>query len=294
LASTINRNNNDLSEGNFTKNKLQLINLTLNSALTSNLVNSFTVGYQYWHNLIDSDQKVPYFTFPQGISFGTNPNVPQESYQSKYQFKDDVSIIHGNHTFKTGFDYLWEPKLGGFFEFNPTLELDFNSLPSEIRTLPQGFATPGLVGGMTIANGDPYFNLPGGADMFGVYFQDDWKVRRGLTLNLGLRWDKDFNLVGGTAQSKNRTYLALKAINHPAANGLPEDDNLDFSPRVGFAWDIRNNGRHILRGGYGLYFGQVFLNIPLFMIQQANPTIFTTIFSIASGKFQTPFTTCGQ
>lgn len=277
----------DLTQGNFTKNKLLLGNVTLNSALSSTVVNAATVGYQYWNNLIDTDNKVPTFTFPTGIGFGTNVNVPQQSYQVKWQFKDDLSISRGNHTFKAGFDYLWEPKLGGFFEFNPTLEIDFKDLPSVIlnnKTLyPQGFATPGAVGGMTATAGNPYFNLPGGAKMFGAYFQDDWRVTRNLSLNLGMRWDKDFNLIGGTAQDKNRTYLALKAINHPAARSLPEDDNRDFSPRVGFAWDMRGNGKHVLRGGYGLYYGQVFLNIPLFMIQQANPTIFASVFSIASG-----------
>jgi hypothetical protein len=136
---------------------------------------------------------------------------------------------------------------------------------------------------MTIAVGDPYFNLPGGAKMLGLYFQDDWKFRHNLSFNLGLRWDKDFNLIGGSAVTLNRTYLALKAINHPAAAKLPQDDNTDFSPRVGFAWDINGTGRHMVRGGYGLYYGQVFLNIPLFMIQQARPTIFQTAFSIASG-----------
>ena len=276
-------NNNDLTAGNFTTNRLQLGNLTLNSALSNTVVNAATVGYQYWHNLIDSELRVPNITFPQLIAFGTNVNVPQESYQQKYQFKDDLSVVRGNHTFKTGFDYLWEPKLGGFFEFNPTLEIDFTQLPSAIRALPQGFSTPGIVGGMTATSGDPYFNLPGGAKMFGVYFQDDWKVTRRLTLNLGLRWDKDFNLIGGTAQDRNRTYLALKAINHPAARALPQDDNRDFSPRVGFAWDVTGNGNHVVRGGYGLYYGQVFLNIPLFMIQQANPTIFASAFSIAAG-----------
>ncbi len=273
----------DLTQGNFTKNRLLLGNFSLNSSLTNNTVNAFTVGYQYWHNLIDSEEKTTTFTFPSGIGFGTNVNVPQESYQSKYQFKDDLSIVRGNHTFRTGVDYLWEPKLGGFFEFNPTLEVDFVSLPSEILKLPQGFSTPGLVGGMTATAGNPYFDLPGGAKMLGLYFQDDWKVKPNLTFNLGLRWDKDFNLIGTEAQGLSRTYLALKAINHPAAASLPKDDSRDFSPRVGFAWDITSTGRHMLRGGYGLYYGQTFLNIPLFMIQQINPTIFVSVFSIASG-----------
>src|SRR6266849_3256015 len=109
-------NRNDLTEGNFTKNRLQLGNFTLNSVLSSTVVNAATVGYQYWNNLIDTDKKVPLFTFPTGISFGTNANVPQQSYQAKYQFKDDLSITRGKHTYRTGVDYLWEPKLGGFFE----------------------------------------------------------------------------------------------------------------------------------------------------------------------------------
>ncbi len=250
-------NRNDLSEGNFTKNRLQLANITLNSVISNTVVNAATIGYQYWNNIIDTESKVPLFTFPTGISFGTNANVPQQSYQVKYQFKDDLSITRGKHTFRAGADYVWERKLGGFFEFNPTLELDFNDKPSVIlsdkKNYPNGFATPGAVGGMTATAGNPYFDLPGGAKMFGLYFQDDWKFRRNLTLNLGLRWDKDFNLIGTKAQAKSRTYLELKAINHPLAASLPHDDNKDFSPRVGFAWDMGGNGKNIVRGGYGLY-----------------------------------------
>lgn len=71
---------------------------------------------------------------------------------------------------------------------------------------------------------------------------------------------------------------------------MPQDDNKDFSPRVGFSWDVTGSGRHVVRGGFGLYYGQTFLNIPLFMIQQANPTIFTTVFSLTNATDIVPGT----
>ncbi len=278
---------NDLTGGNFTTNQLQIANLTLNSLLTSNIVNQATAGWQYWNNLIDQANKTPTLTFPGNLSIGTNINVPQQSFQRKWQFKDDVSINHGRHTFKTGFDYLWEPKLGGFFEFNPVPEIDFNQKPDFILAN-GGFATPSFVNGMTATAGDPTFVIA--TKMFGLYFQDDWKVSNRLTLNLGLRWDKDFNLIGGTAVQNSRTYQELKAaapfspLAASLVRSIPQDDNKDFSPRIGFAYDLTGGGKHIIRGGYGLYYGQVFENIPLFMIQQANATVFQSVFSLTTGN----------
>ncbi len=284
----------DLTEGNFTKNHLQAANFTLNSVLSNTLVNSFLVGYQYWNNLIDSTTKVPLVTFIGGSSFGTNGNVPQQSYQRKWQFRDDITKTYGKHTLGVGIDFIYNPKLGGFFESNSTLEVDFKKDPSCILAtvdnanktcgptpFPNGFASPGAVIGMSASSGDPYFDMPGGTKQLGLYFQDDWKVTRRLTMNMGIRWDKDYNLVGASAIAKSRTYLELLAIGSPFAK-LAHDDNKDFSPRVGFAYDLTGQGKHILRGGYGLYYGNIFQNIPLFMIQHARPTIYQGLFSLTT------------
>jgi hypothetical protein len=278
----------DLSAGNFTVNHLQVANLTVNSSLSPTLVNQFTAGFQYWNNLINTTTQSPLFTFPLGqntIQFGTNANVPQNSIQRKYQFKDDVSKTVGNHTLRTGIDYIWTPFMGGFFEFNPTLEIDFNDVPSAILQ-GGGFGRPGLVNGMTVAVGDPTFIIKD-AKQLGLYFQDDWKVTSRLTANLGLRWDKDFDFIGGSKISDSRTFQELQAIApfSPLAAQLvakqASDYSKGFSPRIGLAYDLTGQGKHIVRAGFGMYYDNTFQNIPLFMEQQANSTIFQTAFSIS-------------
>ena len=279
---------NDLTAGNFTTNELLLANFTLNSVLSPRVVNAFTAGHQYWNNLIDSDSKVPNLAFPNGIYFGTNTNVPQQSFQRKWQFRDDLSITVGKHALKTGFDYVKIPKLGGFFQTPATLNITFQDLPSKITTdkvtYPNGFATPGAITGMSASSGNPYF-LGQDAAMFGLYFQDDWKVSRDFSLNLGMRWDVDLNLQGGNVQARSRTYLALKQINSPWGARLPRNDKNNFSPRLGFAWNVGGDSKFVVRGGWGMYFGQTFQNIPLFMEQQANDTVFTQTLSLASAGF---------
>lgn len=286
----------DLTNGNFTKNHLIVSNLTWNSLLSNTMVNQVTFGYQYWNNLIASNISAPLVTFP-NASFGTNTNVPQQSYQKKWQFKDDFSKTIGRHTIKSGVDFINNPIEGGFFEFSSTLEIDLAVNPSVIvananNAYPQGFATPGLITGMTIANGNPYFNVA--TKQLGFYGQDDWKVSNRLTLNLGLRWDKDFNMIGGSDIKDSRTYLELVAINSPLSNPyvshIAHDDNKDFSPRVGFAYDVTGRGKHVVRGGFGLYFGNVFQNIPLFMEQMSNPTVFQTVLSLSSPSDPVPGT----
>ncbi len=303
----------DLTEGNFTKNHLQVANLTLNSAFTSTLLNQFTAGWQYWNNLIDSTTRTPLVTFSNAqFQFGTNTNVPQESIQRKWQFKDDLSKTIGKHTLQTGFDYIWTPFMGGFFEFNPTLEIDFTDSPSVILAnastcgpmknqpcYPNGFATMGAVNGMTIAVGDPHFIIRD-AKQLGLYFQDDWKTTRRLTVNLGIRWDKDYDFVGGSDIANSRTFQELQAAApfSPLAASLvakkASDYNKNFSPRVGFAYDLTGHGTQVVRGGFGIYYGNTFQNIPLFMEQQSNATIFQAAFAIGSGDQVPGAASCGS
>jgi len=295
----------DLTEGNFTFNHLQVANLTFNSSFSPSLINQLTLGWQYWNNLIDSKTKVPLVTFPDA-QFGTNTNVPQNSIQRKWQFKDDLNKTIGRHTLRTGIDYIWTPFMGGFFEFTPTLEIDFGANPTCIlgvgqdattpgcgpSAFPQGFATPGAVsgnntgGGMSIAVGDPTFIIKD-AKQLGLYFQDDWKVSSRLSVNLGLRYDKDFDFVGGSKITDSRTFQELQkaAAFNPLAAALvakkATDYSKGFSPRIGLAYDLNGHGNHIIRAGFGMYYDNTFQNIPLFMEQQANNTVFQTAFAIS-------------
>jgi Carboxypeptidase regulatory-like domain/TonB dependent receptor len=274
----------DLSQNNFTTNQLIIANATLNSVISPTIVNSATVGYQYWNNLIATTDYETNLTFPD-LTVGTNANVPQNTFQKKWQFKDDYAFIHGSHSFKVGVDFVYEPVLGGFFLTDPTPVISFFADPLTMLTTPsqypEGLSTPGAVQSITQATtGNSYYSEDN--KMFGLYFQDDWKVNRRLSLNLGVRWDKDMGLNGGSVQAQSRAYLELKAIGSPYA-GIPHDENKDFSPRFGLAYGLTNSGKHVIRLGYGLYFGQIFQNIPLFMEQQANASLFTTVAYTSSG-----------
>ena len=299
----------DLTQGNFTINDLILTNFTLSSLLTPNMVNSFTAGFQYWNNLIDSTLRAPTITFPDTTQFGTNVNVPQKSSQHKFQFRDDLSYTHGKHTLHGGVDFIYEPQVGGFFENNPTPEFDFVDSPQNLldpTKYAQGFSTPGAVISMTGTAGDPSFNLS--PKMLGFYFEDDFRITQRLLINAGIRYDRDIDTYGIDQQQNSRTHqelVAAAATGVPTVpttvnpttyvtgyipsltniggvfTGLPKNDNLDISPRIGLTYDLLGNGRFLFHGGYGLYFGQTFENIPLFMLQQSNDSVFANTFSIA-------------
>jgi hypothetical protein len=207
--------------------------------------------------------------FP-SLQVGVSQNsTDQDFYQDKVQFKDDFSRQIGRHALKVGGDFGFYPKIGvalagaGGITQGAISFFDDPSVIVNNRTkYPQGFLTPGATSQITV--GDIMLGGPAGlADtigqkQFGVYVQDDWKVKPNLTLNLGVRYDLDLNWYNQKEYANNRTYLVLKAIGSPYGN-LPQTPTKDISPRVGFAWDINGDGRSVLRGGFGLFFDQTLM-----------------------------------
>lgn len=301
----------DLSGGNESLNTLYNFLTSLTSTFGASTVNQLTYQYQTFDNRINATTDLDLLAFPNGLLVGRNGNVPQQTIQKKHQFRDDLTWNRGNHGFKFGGDFTYVPTLGGLFAFNSAPEYDFFFNADEIANnpgqFPQGFRTsqilPGLltcnaftnnttgtcsaadlaglgvVGAVVLSGGDPSFNLREGAKQFALYAQDDWKITPRFTFNFGLRYDVDYGFVDNAHAHENRAFRALQIIGSPFAHKVVEDDKNNLSPRIGFAWDFRGDARSVIRGGYGIYYDQSFLNVPLFAVQQSNPEIYATFFN---------------
>jgi Carboxypeptidase regulatory-like domain/TonB dependent receptor len=276
----------DLSGGNQSLNALYNFLASLNSTLSSTTVNQLTYQYSHFNNRILATTDLKLLVFPDGITVGRNANVPQQTLQKKHQFRDDLTWNRGNHGLKFGGDFTFIPLLGGLFAFNSAPQYEFNATIEEIFsdpvTFPQNLRTPGVVGQILLSGGDPSFTLRENPKQFAVYAQDDWKITPRFTLNMGLRYDVDLGFVDNAHAHENRAFRALQIIGSPFARKVVEDDKDNLSPRIGFAWDLRGNGKSVLRGGYGIYYDQSFLNVPLFAVQQANPEIYATFINDAA------------
>ncbi len=83
---------------------------------------------------------------------------------------------------------------------------------------------------------------------YNVYIQDEWRARRNLTLNLGVRYDLQYHSLNYHYDFTNREIL------RPLINPKTRGQFNDFGPRVGLAWDVKNDGRSLVRVAYGRFF----------------------------------------
>ena len=153
--------------------------------------------------------------------------VAQSRVNQTYQFDDTFTLfvpdMKGDHNMKFGINYSYRTETFSNFgtangQFRFDTDLPYN--PNVLALAPEFFEL--RVGG---SSGDPADVIPSN-NTIGLFFQDDWTLNNNVTLNLGLRWDKE-------------------DITH---------DNNNIAPRIGVSWDPTGEGRTVVRAGYGRFY----------------------------------------
>ncbi len=220
--------------------------------------------------------------------FGQPGFYPNHKSEDVYEILDNVTKILGNHSLKAGillqsvrFPFFSPPNARGTYSFGGF----FTSSPGKANT---GYGVADfLQNEMASASVPAYQHLDFSHWTRGAYIQDDWRVTSKLTLNLGLRYDyyQPLKEVAGqfanfymqalgpasgqatltyTKAQQNTTlspvFLNLLAANHVAVqytgnSTLVNGQNLNFSPRFGFAYSV--DDKTVIHGGYGIFFGGI-------------------------------------
>jgi len=174
--------------------------------------------------------------------------------QNTYEVTDSISMTHGTHTFKYGGTFLrrqveyFNPQEGKGYFWIDEGTVDFTGY--EVSEL--------LAGGMDqyeIGSQAGYFANIGQED--GIFFQDEWRYNRRLTLNLGLRWDlltHPYEAHNQQSAFDVKTGTILEAGKNGVSDSIINQDYHSFGPRVGFAYDLSGDGKSVLRGGYGIFY----------------------------------------
>ena len=229
--------------------------------LSPSLVNEVKYGFNYFNWTNDPMVEALEMRFPGSITVGGAYNYPQIFNQPVNQIRDDLYWLKGTHNVKFGAEYLANNH-SGLFQQNVRGVATVTGTPNLATTFPvwNDPSTWNLdaVSPLTsvYTQGFGNFNIDIPRNVLGFWVQDDWKISKRLTLNLGLRYDNDI----GVWYTPN-----LKSGVNPPRGG----DNNNISPRVGFAWDLTGSRKTVIRGGAGLYYADI----------QANQVINQSIFN---------------
>ena len=179
-------------------------------------------------------------------------------FNNQYELGDNLTINHGSHNFKMGFEVtrVWLDRGAANVprgDINYTDDIANNAFAALLLGYPTTSDTPeGLP--LTYPRQNRY----------GAYFQDDWKASRRLTINLGMRYE--YNTAATDVKGLWRSLSFKDAVNGipilepairtPFAFYSPEKKN--FMPRVGLAYRVSE--KTVIRSGYGIFYNVHQLN----------------------------------
>ena len=240
--------------------------------ISSSTVNSFRAGYSHYYQVFESGDAtqnpanynyngstyhiytgqtspayfgLPLINFTGAFSYQLGLNWPKTvGPDGVYQFTDGVSILHGNHSFKFGVDIL---------ALQSTSNVTANTKGNPRFASLQAFFA-GNMNRMRYSGGDFSRDLANQA--YGFYVQDDWRMTPRLTVNLGLRYE--LNTVPTEANNLEGNFdpsLGLVQVGKQIGSIFNGDHN-NFAPRLGIAWDVRGNGKTVIRASGGIFFEQ--------------------------------------
>ena len=202
-----------------------------------------------------------------GTVFGPSTSFPEYRVYNEYLFGDAVTWTKGRHTLKWGGQFYWFIAPSVFLQ-DQRGQYGYSSLSQlvndQIPNYP-GFSLQGIGNGFFSDN----------SKNFNLFVQDDIKINRRLTLNLGLRYD----VFGNPAGAKLNALNAIANLpGTPLVFGVPKQDWNNVGPRVGLAWDPTGSGKWAIRSGAGVVYDVVPWNffsngLPVEVQDILNPTL---------------------
>lgn len=204
----------------------------------------------------ETQPATPRFSVAGLVGFGTVQSWPQGRIFNVYQISDVFSRVRGRHIVKAGLE-LRRVRDNSVNDSNRRGVFTFASVDTFLAGTPSAYSQQ---------FGNTYRGFA--MDYHGLFVQDDFKVTRTLTLNLGLRWE----FQGGMSEVNKLQSVLDPRLNTPigtAGTGVlggfrnekpvVEGNNALISPRLGFAWNP-GAGRLTVRGGYGVYYDSLIFN----------------------------------
>jgi hypothetical protein len=241
---------------------------------SSTVVNEVRGGYAYFHQTYDSvDANVNplsygintgvtdprFFGFPfirinpfSSTNFRLGGNWPKHPGPTgAFELLDHVSVLRGKHAFKFGGELI-NNTADVFVTANGKGSIRFTNLTNFLKGVSR---TSGSLSQILV--GDPERHLSNQG--YAAFVQDDWHFKPRLTVNLGLRYEvqtvlKDRDNKLGNFDPNSPTGLVQVGIGEKSAY---YGDHNNFSPRVGFAWDVQGNGKTVVRGGGSIMYEQL-------------------------------------